>query len=184
MHVRSCASAPVDCRRPASDLARLWHDVIPTRGLSPAPTQLIEVRVEPRHHLAAFPSVVLADLVDRRPGPLARVPVQRCFLDLKQRADVLGRQNLVARRKGSAPLSVAGTTRSSPPTAPSTSSSPPANSSCRRIDPRRSPSTWRSRTSGGTGGFRRETAAFHAAAARSTSTTCPSRWGRADRSRT
>ena len=41
-------------------------------GATARPGSLIEVRVEPRHDLAALPPVVLADLVKWRPGPPAR----------------------------------------------------------------------------------------------------------------
>ena len=56
--------------RIANDLARRRRD-----GLPPTPAQLIEMRVEPRHNLAALPAVVLTDFVERRPGALAGVTV-------------------------------------------------------------------------------------------------------------
>jgi hypothetical protein len=44
-------------------------DAMLPRRVPPAPTQLIEMCIEPGHDLAALPAVVLAKLVERRSGP-------------------------------------------------------------------------------------------------------------------
>src|SRR3954469_6660865 len=59
---------------PPVDYRLLQHDA-PPDGLPHAPTQLIEMRVEPGHDLATLPAIVLADLVERRSGSLAGGPV-------------------------------------------------------------------------------------------------------------
>ena len=75
------------------------------------------MRVEPGQDLATFPPVVLADLVEGRPGSLAGVAVQRRFLDLQQCADFLGRQDLVSHRRTRpfVPVFLCKAHRSSPP---------------------------------------------------------------------
>ncbi len=74
------------------DLTRLS----PRRTTAHSGSTSSRMRVEPGQDLATFPAVVLADLVERRPGSLAGVAIQRRLLDLQQCANFLGRQDLVS----------------------------------------------------------------------------------------